>query len=172
MYLDAPRTRSTRVSFDLVPSPPNSTDWVVMKTTTKKKKKKTIDTWKKNTVRTLPRLLHVDRLSSLSHCRGPSGPPKCSLCRLHRQLRTGRLIIVTSFLFRSRICITRACDRMIAAWDKFSVQFPEDRDREVTAFHQSNFKESHSIIFALFFVKRCGKWWIFIRIVTFLLPRK
>ena len=26
MYLDAPRTRSTRVSFDLVPSPPNSTD--------------------------------------------------------------------------------------------------------------------------------------------------
>lgn len=40
----------------------------------------------------------MDRLSSLSHCRGPSGPPKCSLCRLHRQLRTGRLIIVTSFL--------------------------------------------------------------------------
>ena len=30
MYLDAPRTRSTRVSFDLVPSPPNSTDCVVM----------------------------------------------------------------------------------------------------------------------------------------------
>lgn len=26
MYLDAPRTRSTRVSLDLVPSPPNSTD--------------------------------------------------------------------------------------------------------------------------------------------------
>lgn len=44
MYLDAPRTRSTRVSFDLVPSPPNSTDCVVMKMTTKKKKKKTTDT--------------------------------------------------------------------------------------------------------------------------------
>lgn len=95
MYLDAPRTRFTRVSFDLVPSPPNSTDCVVMKMTTKKKLP---ILEKKNTVRTLPRLLHVDRLSSLSHCRGPSGPPKRSLCRLHRQLRTGRLIIVTSFL--------------------------------------------------------------------------
>lgn len=52
---------------------------------------------KQKTVRTLPRLLHVDRLSSLSHCRDPRGPPKRSLCRLHRQLRTGRLIIVTSF---------------------------------------------------------------------------
>lgn len=38
MYLDAPRTRSTRVSFDLVSSPPNSTDCVVMKKTTIKKK--------------------------------------------------------------------------------------------------------------------------------------
>lgn len=40
MYLDAPRTRSTRVSFDLVPSPPNSTDCVVMKKRPPKKKKK------------------------------------------------------------------------------------------------------------------------------------
>lgn len=147
MYLDAPRTRFTRVSFDLVPSPPNSTDCVVMKMTTKK----TTDTWKKNTVRTLPRLLHVDRLSSLSHCRGPSGPPKRSLCRLHRQLRTGRLIIVTSFLsgleFASHAPI---------AWFRVPARFPEGRDCEVI--HQSSFKESNSIIsfiFALFFVKHC-----------------
>lgn len=60
---------------------------------------------KMKTVRTLPRLLHVDRLSSLSHCRGPSGPPKRSLCRLHRQLRTGRLIIVTNLFIRSLACI-------------------------------------------------------------------
>lgn len=30
MYLDAPRTRFTRVSFDLVLSPPNSTDCGIM----------------------------------------------------------------------------------------------------------------------------------------------
>lgn len=88
-------TLSTRVSLDLAPSPSNSTNCVVMND---HQTKKILPILEKNTVRTLPRLLHVDRLSSLSHCRGPSGPPKCSLCRLHRQLRTGRLIIVTSFL--------------------------------------------------------------------------
>lgn len=41
MYLDAPRTRFTRVSFDLVPSPPNSTDCG-----NERPPKKTTDTWK------------------------------------------------------------------------------------------------------------------------------
>lgn len=133
MYLDAPRTRSTRVSFDLVPS---STEFnrLCGNENDHQKKKNYRYLKKKNTVRTLPRLLHVDRLSSLSHCRGPSGPPKCSLCRLHRQLRTGRLIIVTSFLsgleFASHAPIAWSRVRQVPA------QFPEDRNREVTALHR------------------------------------
>jgi len=61
----------------------------------------------------------VDRLSSLSHCRGPSGPPKRSLCRLHRQLRTGRLIIVTSFLSGLELASSSA-DRLIPGSGTFS----------------------------------------------------